>query len=49
VAISATHLQGIYQEDDKRALYTTIRQRVQPFEVLGGTIYLYNAADVSRC
>jgi hypothetical protein len=46
VAISATHLQGIYQEDDKRFLYTTIRDRLQPFDVLGGTIYLYRAADV---
>jgi hypothetical protein len=46
VAISATHLQGIYQEDDMLRVYRTIGQRLEPIEVLGGTIYLYDALDV---
>ncbi len=41
LAVSATMLQGIYAEDDFRAIYSTLR-KLQPFEVLGGTIYLYH-------
>jgi hypothetical protein len=40
MAVSATMLQGIYAEDKYRLIYQTIR-KLEPFEVLGGTIYLY--------
>jgi hypothetical protein len=46
VAVSATHLQGIYLEDDLRRLYNGIWKELTPKEVLGGTIYLYDAMDV---
>lgn len=46
VAVSATHLQGIYLEDDLRRLYNGIWMNLTPREVLGGTIYLYDAVDV---
>jgi len=40
VAISATHLQGIYLNGNLRAFVATYRKQ-KPIEVLGGTIYLY--------
>ncbi|HEV2295798.1 MAG TPA: glycosyltransferase family 39 protein [Tepidisphaeraceae bacterium] len=46
VAVSATHLQGIYLEDDLRRLYNGIWKELTPKEILGGTIYLYEAMDV---
>ncbi len=46
VAVSATHLQGIYLEADLRRLYVGMWQNLQPIEVLGGTIYLYRGSDV---
>ena len=41
LAVSATMLQGIYADENYRQIYTTIR-KLTPFEVLGGTIYLYH-------
>jgi hypothetical protein len=41
VAISATHLQGIYLKPPVNWLYQPLRQ-LQPFEILGGSIYLYH-------
>ena len=40
VAISATHLQGIYYDSDLQRAYGTLRKK-EPVAVLGGTIYLY--------
>jgi hypothetical protein len=33
-------LQGIYGDDTSRSIFRTLR-KLKPFEVLGGTIYLY--------
>ncbi len=41
LAVSATMLQGIYADENYRKIYTTIG-KLTPFEVLGGTIYLYH-------
>jgi hypothetical protein len=47
VAISATNLLGIYQENDLRRFYNDVRRLLKPIDVLGGgTIYLYDALDV---
>ncbi len=46
VAVSATHLQGIYLDEDLRRLYVGIWQNLKPIEILGGTIYLYRGSDV---
>ncbi|MGB7161043.1 MAG: hypothetical protein WBD40_23480 [Tepidisphaeraceae bacterium] len=46
VAVSATHLQGIYLDEDLRRLYNGIWKQLKPIDVLGGTIYLYHARDV---
>ena len=40
IAISATHLQGIYHDSDIRKAYGTLKSK-RPIDVLGGTIYLY--------
>ncbi len=40
LAISATNLQGIYLPDQLKPSYDELR-KYQPFEVLGGSIYLY--------
>jgi 4-amino-4-deoxy-L-arabinose transferase-like glycosyltransferase len=40
LAISATHLQGIYTTDEMRDAYAPLRN-VEPIDVLGGSIYLY--------
>lgn len=49
VAISATVLQAIYSrpDSDVRTLYAPFRS-IKPFEVLGGTIYLYRFPDDLR-
>jgi len=40
LAISATHLQGIYQQKEARDIYGQLREE-KPIDVLGGSIYLY--------
>jgi hypothetical protein len=40
LAVSATNLQGIYLDPDMRDTYRMIRDSA-PFDVLGGTVYLY--------
>jgi hypothetical protein len=40
LAISATYMQGIYQEGPLRDTYARL-ENYQPIEVLGGSIYLY--------
>jgi hypothetical protein len=41
LAVSATMLQGVYQTNEFRQIYDVVRT-LEPFEVLGGTIYLYH-------
>src|SRR6185437_1036022 len=41
LAVSATMLQGIYADEDSRKIFATIA-KLTPFDVLGGTIYLYH-------
>jgi hypothetical protein len=41
LAVSATMLQGVYQTNEFRRIYDVVRT-LEPFEVLGGTIYLYH-------
>lgn len=41
VAISATHLQGIYQPRAGKKLFRLIREQLVPVAVLGGSIYIY--------
>jgi hypothetical protein len=40
IAISATHLQGIYDIPELRAMYEPLRH-AEPTAVLGGSIYLF--------
>lgn len=40
VAVSATHLQGMYVQPEALWFYDTLRAR-EPLDVLGGSIYLY--------
>jgi hypothetical protein len=47
VAISATNLQGIHSDPPLRALMDRWRHR-QPIDVLGGSIYLYDAAALFK-
>jgi hypothetical protein len=42
LAVSATMLQGVYTPDSMRSIYQSLRYKLTPFEVLGGTIYLYH-------
>jgi hypothetical protein len=42
LAVSATHLQGIYLTPDLRRQMLQLRQSLEPMAVLGGTIYLYD-------
>jgi hypothetical protein len=41
VAVSATHLQGLYVANDLKPFYEKLRQQ-SPIDVIGGSIYLYN-------
>ena len=41
IAISATHLQGIYLDDAERRAYSWM-QHAQPINVIGGSIYLFD-------
>ncbi len=41
IAVSATHLQGLYIPPEFRPLYAQIRAR-KPIEVIGGSIYIYH-------
>jgi hypothetical protein len=42
LAISATHLQGTYLTPDLRMEMLRLRHTLEPIDVLGGTIYLYD-------
>jgi 4-amino-4-deoxy-L-arabinose transferase-like glycosyltransferase len=41
LAVSATHLQGVYYEQREIREFLARLRQVEPIEVLGGTIYLY--------
>jgi len=41
VAVSATHLQGIYRDAATSAFYRELARRERPVAVLGGSIYLF--------
>ena len=41
IAISVTNIQGTYMNDSLRQLYSAL-QKLEPREILGGTIYLYD-------
>jgi hypothetical protein len=48
LAISATHLQGIYLDPATRAMYRALYEKHEPIQILGGTIYLYRFDDSVR-
>ena len=41
IAVSATHLQGIYRDPATAGFYQLLLRRQRPIEVLGGSIYLF--------
>ena len=41
IAVSATHVQGIYRDAATSAFYRELLRRQQPLDVLGGSIYLF--------
>lgn len=47
LAISASHLQGLEGDDATAAFYRALRD-AEPMEVLGGSIYLYDTAQLPR-
>ncbi|HEY7090329.1 MAG TPA: hypothetical protein VH518_19690 [Tepidisphaeraceae bacterium] len=42
MAVSASQLQGIYLQPEERAFYEQLQSLRRPFDVIGGTIYLYD-------
>jgi hypothetical protein len=47
IAISATHLQGIHLDPPLQSYYEPLRH-ARPMTVLGGSIYLFDSAVLSR-